>query len=121
MASNIHRFVGYNSQSGAGLGNVLSGIMRAAIPILGKTVKDVAKYAGRTFLQTGLRHLNSGAKRVIDNLDHHPRPTKIIKRQPPKRKVSGKRRANKKRGTKQPNTSRRRNVGYNTPRDIFNK
>ena len=50
-------YKGYMSQRGHGLGNVLGGILRSAIPIVGRTLKGVAKSAGRSILRSGLRSL----------------------------------------------------------------
>ena len=47
-------YKGYRSQRGYGLGNVLGGILRAAIPIVGRTLKGAAKSAGRSLLSSGL-------------------------------------------------------------------
>lgn len=53
-------YKGYMSQRGHGLGNVLGGILRAAIPIVGKTLKGVAKSTGRSLLRSGLQTLDRG-------------------------------------------------------------
>ena len=55
-------YKGYRSQRGYGLGNVLGGILRAAIPVVGRTLKGVAKSAGRSLLRSGLQALD-GADR----------------------------------------------------------
>ena len=54
-------YKGYMSQRGHGLGNVLGGILRAAIPIVGKTLKGVAKSTGRSLLRSGLQALDGGS------------------------------------------------------------
>lgn len=46
-------YQGYSSQYGHGLGNVLGGVMRAAVPLLGK----FAKKAGTQLLDTGIDFL----------------------------------------------------------------
>ena len=46
-------FQGYSSQYGHGLGNVLGGVMRAAIPFVSK----LAKKAGAQLLNTGIDYL----------------------------------------------------------------
>lgn len=56
-------YKGYMSQHGYGLGNVLGGIFRAAIPIMGKTFKGVAKSAGKSILKSGLRALKNTANK----------------------------------------------------------
>lgn len=88
-------------------------------------MKDVAKYAGRTFLQTGLHHLNRGAKRVIDKMsdDNYAPPTK--KARPTKqRAVRGpKQTVHKKPRKKQPKVIRRKTTEQITPkkRDVFSR
>ena len=53
-------YQGYRSQYGHGLGNVLGGVMRAAIPFVSK----LAKKAGTQLLDTGINYLqNSLTKR----------------------------------------------------------
>lgn len=46
-------YQGYASQYGRGLGNVLGGIVRAALPI----VKTVAKKAGSHLLESGINYI----------------------------------------------------------------
>lgn len=76
-------------QHGNGLGNVLSGIVRAAIPIASKTIKGVAKAAGKQILRKGLDHLENMSKNV------HPLQTSfsfapaIVKRKKRKQKRIG--------------------------------
>ena len=58
-------FQGYSSQYGHGLGNVLGGVMRAAIPFVSK----LAKKAGTQLLDTGINYLqNSLTKRKSSSL-----------------------------------------------------
>lgn len=59
-------YKGYVSQHGNGLGNVLSGIVRAVIPIASKTLKGAAKAAGKSILKNGLQGL--------ENMDHGSHP-----------------------------------------------
>lgn len=46
---------GYSSQYGAGLGNMLAGLFRAAVPIFAPHVKSI----GKQLLQTGVKHLSN--------------------------------------------------------------
>ena len=93
-------FRGYSSQYGHGLGNVLGGVLRAAIPFVGK----LARKAGTQLVDTGIDYLQRNllkrkassapklpakrrkirqVKRVVSN------PPKFHKRPPPgKAKVS---------------------------------
>lgn len=48
-------FKGYRSHYGAGLGNILSGLMRQAVPILAPAVKNV----GRTLVNVGANRLQN--------------------------------------------------------------
>ena len=70
---------GYSSQYGYGLGNVLGGMVRAAIPIVG----NLAKKAGAQLLDTGLDYLQQKVrKRTASNagLEARRRKTKRVKR-----------------------------------------
>ena len=56
-------FKGYTSQRGhgfgRGLGNILGGMFRGALPIVGKSLMTAAKSAGRSLLQSGVEALSS--------------------------------------------------------------
>ena len=73
-------FRGYSSQFGYGLGNVLGGVMRAAIPIVGK----LAKKAGTQLLDTGIGYLQDRLlKRKVTSAPKLPakrRKTRQVKR-----------------------------------------
>lgn len=115
-------YQGYASQSGRGLGNVLGGLFRAAIPVLGKTAKNIAKYAGRTLLQTGMDHLNMGAKRAIDRLSEHEpvRKKQFRNTQPVNRITKRAKKTNKKLNKNKGRPSRRlTSQGRRPVQDIF--
>lgn len=78
MRANLPVYRGYSSQYGAGLGNVLGGVLRAAVPLLAPLVRT----AGHRLLRAGMDTLET-------KLTGHKR-----KRTVPKRSVapSGKRR-----------------------------
>ena len=96
----LHVFQGYSSQYGHGLGNVLGGVLRAAIPFVGK----LAKKAGTQLLDTGIDFQQSSLlKRKVSSAPKLPArkrkisqvkrvisgPPKFHKRPPPgKAKVS---------------------------------
>ena len=52
-------YQGYASQYGHGLGNVLGGVARAALPI----VRNIAKKAGAQLLDTGINYIQSQFKK----------------------------------------------------------
>ena len=86
-------YQGYASQHGYGLGNVLGGIIRSAIPIVQnitrravKTVGGAAKTAGTDLLQTGLDFVAQKiAGRKRKSTPSNSKPTKKRKRMPVKR------------------------------------
>ena len=52
-------YQGYASQYGHGLGNVLGGVVRAALPI----VKNIAKKAGAQLLDSGINYIQRQIKK----------------------------------------------------------
>jgi len=83
--SRIPVYRGYASQYGHGLGNVLGGIVRAALPMM----KNVAKNAGKRLLHSGLRYAAQnlgnrvrGRKRKMSS-SSAPRVRKAYKRKRP--------------------------------------
>ena len=70
-------YKGYASQRGRGLGNVLGGIFRAAVPWIGKTLKGAAKAAGHALLESGLNALDGTPKAA------KPKPYKKQRRKGP--------------------------------------
>lgn len=75
-------FRGYNSQYGSGLGNVLGGIMRMAVPLIAPVVKRL----GKSLVRAGAGRL----ERVIDDLggsaaESQPAPRRRVVRRPVKR------------------------------------
>ena len=113
-------YKGYRSQRGYGLGNVLGGILRAAIPIVGRTLKGAAKSAGRSLLRSGLQALDGtnrppGTTSFSKTIDLPPTRRRRTRRKPTKRgrvqKGSGKRRRSRIIGHR-----RRRTGGYKRKR-----
>ena len=111
IGHSIPVYQGYSSQYGHGLGNVLGGLVRSAMPIVGK----IAKSAGSKLLETGLDFVKSKLKRSRVNSGSRPtkrRKTRQVKRttsQPPvahKRKIP-------------PGKPVRRSKRKKAPRDIF--
>ena len=87
-------YQGYSSQYGHGLGNVLGGVVRAALPFVGK----MAKRAGAELLDSGLSYLKDKintkrrkvrqVKRAASQPKHHKRrkpPGKPVRRSTRKR------------------------------------
>ena len=87
-------FQGYSSQYGHGLGNVLGGVFRAAVPLLGK----FAKKAGTQLLDTGINYLQDKVLKKRKAPQHTPKlPAKrrkviIKKKKTGSRSVAHKRR-----------------------------
>ena len=71
---------GYATQQGHGIGNVLSGLARFALPVIGK----VARAAGSKLLESGLDYVSSKLK---------PKRVKRVKRSTSHPKVTHKRKA----------------------------
>ena len=70
---------GYSSQYGHGLGNVLGGMVRAAIPIMG----NLAKKAGARLLDSGLDYIQTNLRKrpaSTAGLEARRRKTKRVKR-----------------------------------------
>ena len=59
IGHSIPVFQGYASQYGHGLGNVLGGLVRAALPMVGK----IAKAAGTKLLESGLNFVSNKLKK----------------------------------------------------------
>lgn len=74
---NVYR--GYGSQFGYGLGNVLGGIIRSAIPI----VTPIAKRAGQELLLAGVKKIRR--KMQQKKIQHQP-PGKKVRRKKKSRK-----------------------------------
>jgi len=93
-------FRGYKSHYGAGLGNVLSGILRHAVPIFAPAIKNV----GKTLVNAGANRL----QHMIENTLGKP-PSTTTRERSRTRKV------------KRPPTARRRPVKKRkrTKADIF--
>ena len=71
-------YQGYGSQYGHGLGNILGGLIRSAMPMVGK----VAKAAGAKLLETGLDYVskNLRKRKASDALRRRRQKTKRVKR-----------------------------------------
>ena len=71
-------YQGYGSQYGHGLGNVLGGLIRSAMPMVGK----VAKAAGAKLLETGLDYVskNLRKRKASAALQRRRQKTKRVKR-----------------------------------------
>lgn len=89
-------YKGYASQYGHGLGNVLGGVARAALPIM----KNIAKKAGAELLDSGINYIQRKISKKRPAKRTTSRPAKHKRRNPPGKPV---RRSNRKR----------------KPRDIF--
>ena len=95
-------FQGYPSHYGAGLGNVLSGLFRAAVPIVAPAVKNI----GQSLLSAGANKLHNLLEAKLG--PHVPRRTatttpkpRVVRRKPVKRKAVGRRKTvSRKRRTK---------------------
>ena len=59
IGHSIPVYQGYASQYGHGLGNILGGLVRSAIPIVGK----IAKATGTQLLETGLNYISKKIKK----------------------------------------------------------
>ena len=89
---------GYSSQYGAGLGNVLGGIFRAAVPILSPLLKSAGKQLLRTGARVGGNLMDRGVNYLDSRLDrlpggdtevHTPPPRRRKQRRPQRRPRSG--------------------------------
>ena len=96
-------FRGYNSQYGSGLGNVLGGIMRMAVPFIAPVVKRL----GKTLVRAGAGRL----ERVIDDLGGSAAEPATPRRRAVRRPV--------KRGRSAPTGSFRRRTKPRRTRDIL--
>jgi len=106
---------GYASQYGHGLGNVLGGLVRAALPLVGK----FAKSAGAKLLETGLDVVGNALKKKKvskRSKSNTKQKTHHVKRSTPHTKITHKR--------KMPpgqRTSRPAKLKATKARDIFSK
>ena len=98
-------YTGYASQHGYGLGNVLGGLVRSAIPFIMPAVKD----AGKQLLREGV---NTIQKRILHD-NKQKKPTVAIKDKRPKKRKNTNTIAPQSKKAK----TRRRVVGRS--RDIF--
>ena len=92
-------YTGYASQYGHGLGNVLGGLFRAAIPF----IKPIAKSAGRKLIRAGVDKIERNFLQDKQNVrkrkssEHMP-----IKQQAKKRKVTTKKKIVMNKSSKKP-------------------
>jgi len=108
-------YQGYASQYGHGLGNVLGGLVRSALPFVGK----FAKSAGAKLLETGLDVVgNALKKKKVSHRSRSKRKRKLhrVKRSTPHTNIAHKR----KMPPGQP-TSRPAKIKARKLRDIFSK
>ena len=103
-------YQGYSSQYGRGLGNVLGGLVRAAMPIVTK----LAKTAGAKLLNTGLDYANQHFR--PDELERRRVMTRRVKR--PASHPYARRYKKKPPGVPVRKVKRRR-AAAPSPRDIF--
>lgn len=100
-------FRGYRSDYGAGLGNVLSGLLRHAVPLVAPAVKNIGKTlisAGANKLQNLIENKLGPHTRPQPQQQHYPapQPEPYRRRRPVKRRTAGSRRpVKRKRRTKQ--------------------
>ena len=94
-------FKGYQSQYGRGLGNVLSGLLRAAVPIVGPVIKNI----GRSLLSAGANRLQNEVESRLGPWEDRPlrsapktRRTKVVKRKRTNAASSVRKRKKKTRG-----------------------
>lgn len=107
IGHSIPVYRGYASQYGHGLGNVLGGLFRSAMPFVG----NIAKSAGKQLLETGVDYV---AKKLTKK-----RRSKRKKTRPVKRTISRLRKVNKRRMPPGKPARKRKVKTKHTPRDIF--
>lgn len=112
IGHSIPVYQGYSSQYGHGLGNVLGGLVRSAMPIVGK----IAKSAGAQLLETGLDFVKNKLKRSRANSSSR-RPKKRRKSRQVKRTTSQLSVVHKRKTP--PGKPVRRSKRKKAPRDIF--
>ena len=79
-------FRGYQSQYGRGLGNVLSGLLRAAVPIVAPAIKNI----GRSLLSAGANRLQNEVESRLGPWESQPLRSMTRRRTPAvKRKRAG--------------------------------
>ena len=64
--SGVRVYRGYSSQYGAGLGNVLGGLIRSAVPFFTPLIKSAGKHLLTKGLSAGHKLLDTGASRLTD-------------------------------------------------------
>lgn len=112
IGHSIPVYQGYASQYGHGLGNVLGGLIRSALPIVGK----IAKSAGTQLLETGVDYVKKKLKRKRAT-SSSVRPTKRMKTRQVKRTVSHHHKVHKRKTP--PGKPVRKSKRKKVPRDIF--
>lgn len=105
-------YTGYASQYGHGLGNVLGGLVRSAMPFVGK----IARSAGNQLLETGLDFVS---KKLKKRKASHSLPRKRKKSKQVKRTISHPRLIHKK--ATPPGKPTRKRKSKKGVRDIFAK
>ena len=93
-------FRGYRSQYGAGIGNVLGGLLRQAVPLLAPSLKNI----GQTLLNAGTSKIQTLIRDRLGTPEpsHSPqtRPSPPRKRRVKRKHVTGRRTVRRKRRTK---------------------
>ena len=81
-------YQGYASQYGHGLGNILGGVMRQALPWIGKIAKEV----GTKLLESGVNYASKRiSKRKAAELEQRRQKTKRVKRPASRPRIAHKR------------------------------
>ena len=107
-------YQGYASQYGHGLGNVLGGLVRYAMPVVGK----IAKAAGTQLLETGLNYVTKKIrKRKATSRTALQR--RYLKTRKVKRSVSHPRVGHKRKTPPGQSVRRSKRKKTSSPRDIF--
>jgi hypothetical protein len=84
---------GYSSQYGHGLGNILGGIIRSAIPWVTPVVKSAGReilLAGARKIQRNLKKKKKDVKRPVTKQRHNATTGKIVKKMPPGKRIQRK-------------------------------
>ena len=77
-------FRGYRSDYGAGLGNIFTGLLRAAVPLFAPAVKSI----GKTLVSAGTSRIQNIIRDKIapSNIQQPPMATTTVPQQPPRKR-----------------------------------
>ena len=67
LGSEMDRYI-YSQQSGEGLGSILGGLFKKALPLIGTAIKGAVKIAKPHAIAAGKEHITAGAKRGAEEL-----------------------------------------------------